>query len=156
MAVEVFFDIYQRHQSKYPLALNIKADGLQTELKRLLDAFNIENYFTFDMSVPDGIIYCRRGFRTYTRQSEYEPVPPYYELASGIWLDEFDGHWITDDVINRHLELGKSICIVSPDLHKRDFRREWEHYKHLESKIGKDRLMLCTDFPEKAQEFFNV
>lgn len=156
MPVEAFFEIYRRHNASLPLALNIKADGLQSELMRLIADYGIESYFVFDMAVPDGLLYCRQKFRAYTRHSEYEPVPPYYELAHGVWLDEFNGHWITDDVIERHLAQGKQLCIVSPDLHKRDYRSEWEHYRRLESRIGKGKLMLCTDFPEQAQEFFNA
>lgn len=155
LPAETFFDIYRRHRQPLPLALNIKADGLQAELQRLLAEYQIENYFVFDMAVPDGLVYARQQFRAYTRHSEYEPTPPYYELAQGVWLDEFNGHWLTDEVIEQHLERGKSLCIVSPDLHKRDYRQEWEHYRRLEAKIGPNTLMICTDFPEQAREFFN-
>jgi len=65
---------------------------MQVELVRLLAAYKITNYFVFDMAVPDGIIYARLNMTTYTRQSEYESVPPFYELAEGVWLDEFNGH----------------------------------------------------------------
>lgn len=156
LTVEAFFDIYKSHQQPLPLALNVKADGLQAELKRLLTEYEIDNYFVFDMAVPDGLLYVRQQFRTYTRHSEYEPVPPYYELAQGVWLDEFNGHWLEDDVIEQHLANGKSLCIVSPDLHKRDHLQEWQHYRQLESRIGRNKIMLCTDFPEHAQEFFNA
>jgi len=154
--VEEFFAIYQAAGRRLPLALNIKADGLQQELKRLLLAHDIQEYFVFDMAVPDGLLYARQGFQTYTRNSEFEISPAYYDLAGGVWLDEFEGHWITDAVIEAHLAKGKSLCIVSPDLHKRDNAQEWKHYRELEKSIGHNRLMLCTDFPEQAQEYFNA
>lgn len=156
MPVEEFFDLYKHYQKPLPLALNIKADGLQTELKALLAAYDIDNYFVFDMAVPDGLLYARQQFKTFTRHSEYEPVPPYYELAQGVWLDEFNCHWLTEEIIAQHLANEKSLCIVSPDLHKRDYQQEWEHYKQIEARIGKGRVMLCTDAPEQAQEFFNA
>jgi glycerophosphoryl diester phosphodiesterase len=155
MSAEQFFDIYKSAKQELPLALNIKADGLQLELARLLALYEINNYFVFDMAVPDGLLYARQGLHTYTRHSEYEPQPAYYELAQGVWLDEFNDHWLTDTVIEAHLAADKSICIVSPELHKRNHAQEWLQYQHLEAKIGKDRLMLCTDFPEQAREFFN-
>ena len=155
LPAEAFFDIYQRHGGKLPLALNIKADGLQGELKRLLTRYGIDNYFVFDMAVPDGLLYARQQFNTYTRQSEYEPTPAYYELAHGVWLDEFNGHWLMDEVIEQHLARGKSLCIVSPDLHRRDHREAWQHYRRLEQRIGRDKIIICTDFPEQAREFFN-
>ena len=155
MPLEVFFEIYKGHRAFLPLALNIKADGLQSELERLLTEYQIENYFVFDMAVPDGLLYAKQKFRTFTRHSEYEPMPPYYELAHGVWLDEFNGHWLTDEVIEQHLAQQKDLCIVSPDLHKRNYQEEWQHYRQLEAKIGKDKIMICTDFPEQAQEYFN-
>lgn len=155
MPAETFFEIYRSFSKSLPLALNIKADGLQVELKALLRHFQIDNYFVFDMAVPDSLLYARQQFTTYTRHSEFEPVPPYYELAQGVWLDEFNGHWLTDAIIEAHLAKGKSLCIVSPDLHRRDNTQEWDHYRQLEARIGRDRIMLCTDFPEQAQEFFN-
>jgi len=154
MPLEFFFEIYKKHKTPLPLALNIKADGLQLELKRLLAQYQIDSYFVFDMAVPDGLLYARNQMHTYTRHSEYEKEPPYYEQAEGVWLDEFSSHWLTDEVIEHHLSKGKSVCIVSPELHKRDNTLEWRHYRELETTIGKDKIMLCTDFPEQAREFF--
>ena len=95
MPLEVFFQLYLQNVTRPTLALNVKADGLQIELERQLTTFGIENYFVFDMAVPDGLLYIRQGMITYTRQSEYEPIPSYYDVANGIWLDEFNGHWLT-------------------------------------------------------------
>jgi glycerophosphoryl diester phosphodiesterase len=155
MPLEFFFETYNKFNARLPLALNIKADGLQVELKRLLALYLIESYFVFDMAVPDGLLYLKNQMHTFTRQSEHETEPPYFDMAQGVWLDEFNGHWISDEVITRHIEKRKSVCIVSPELHKRDNTKEWQHYKNLENTIGKDKIMLCTDFPEQAQEFFN-
>lgn len=155
ITVDEFFEIYKDFKASLPLALNIKADGLQTELKLLLTKYKVENYFVFDMAVPDGLQYAKQKFQIFTRHSEYESQPPYYDIAQGVWLDEFNGHWISDEIIEMHLRQNKALCIVSPDLHKRDHQQEWKHYKDLEAKIGKDKIMLCTDFPEQAQEYFN-
>jgi hypothetical protein len=156
MTLETFFKIYLQYPGRPTLALNIKADGLQAALQSQLKLFGIKNYFVFDMAVPDGILYLTRGMATFTRHSEYEPVPPYYEKAHGVWLDEFDGHWLSDAVIEKHLSNSKAVCIVSPELHKRSYEKELQDYRELEKKIGKDRLMLCTDLPEHAKEFFNA
>jgi len=155
MKLDAFLQIYLEYPSRPTLALNIKADGLQTELHRQLTMSGIVNYFVFDMAVPDGILYLRSGMNTYTRQSEYEPIPPYYAKAHGVWLDEFYEHWLSDEVIENHIAAGKAVCLVSPELHKRPYASEWAHYRQLEESLGKDVLMLCTDFPMHAKEFFN-
>jgi len=154
ISVEKFFEIYKSSNSDLPLALNIKADGLQVKLKELLNEYEIANYFVFDMSVPDGLGYLKHNLKSFTRESEYEKVPSFYDEACGIWLDEFQGHWINEDVIKKHIENNKQICIVSPDLHKRDYTKEWREYKEIEQKLGINNLMICTDYPEIAKEFF--
>lgn len=60
------------------VALNIKADGLQTKLRQLLDQYSCSRYFVFDMSVPDMLSYLDAGIRTFIRRSEFERYP---ELA---------------------------------------------------------------------------
>lgn len=154
--LEEFLTLYKKYSANLPLALNIKADGLQENLKSELKYFDIENYFVFDMSVPDGLMYLKAGLKTFTRQSEYEKQPSFYEEASGVWLDEFHSHWIDLNVIKQHLQHGKRVCIVSPDLHKRDHLFEWQHYKDIITYLDYDvsNLMICTDYPEEARRFF--
>jgi glycerophosphoryl diester phosphodiesterase len=148
-------DIYSEYGGNLTLAFNIKSDGLQMKLKKLLEEYDIKNYFVFDMSIPDGLQYLKEDIALFTRESEYEVSPAFYVEASGIWLDEFKGHWITQEVIERHINSHKKLCIVSPDLHKREYQKEWEHYKKIEKKLGLNNIMICTDFPEIARGFFN-
>lgn len=156
ITVKEMFEIYNRYNNTLPLALNIKADGLQIKLKELLEEYNITNYFVFDMSIPDGLQYIKNNIKSFTRESEYEKMPSFYDEACGIWLDEFQGHWIDKEVIKKHIENNKQICIVSPDLHKREYQKEWQHYKEIETELGISNLMICTDYPEVAKEFFNA
>ena len=140
-----------------PLALNIKADGLQNLLKNLLEKYQIQNYFCFDMSVPDMRGFECLGLNFFTRQSEIEPNPALYDTAQGVWCDEFYSHWISESTILAHLENGKKVAIVSPELHKREYLSAWKHYKQIiESNAlsGDSRIFLCTDFPHLAREFF--
>lgn len=154
ISVKEMFEIYNKYDNDLPLALNIKADGLQVKLKELLEEYNLNNYFVFDMSVPDGLQYLKQNIKSFTRESEYEKAPSFYDEACGIWLDEFQGHWITKEVVEKHIKNNKQICIVSPDLHKREYKKEWQHYKEIEKELGIDNLMICTDYPEEAKEFF--
>jgi len=155
ISVKEMFEIYNKYDGTLPLALNIKSDGLQVKLKELLVKYNIKNYFVFDMSVPDGLGYLKNNIKVFTRESEYEKIPSFYDEAYGVWLDEFQGHWINKEVIEKHIKNSKQICIVSPDLHKREYKKEWQHYKEIEKELGIDNLMICTDYLEIAKEFFN-
>ena len=140
-----------------PLALNTKADGLQNLLKNLLEKYRITNYFCFDMSVPDMRIFAKSGLKFFTRQSEIEPNPALYDDAKGVWCDEFYNHWISKETILGHLENGKKVAIVSPELHKRDYKNAWQNYAQILQSCklqNNPNIFLCTDFPLLAQEFF--
>lgn len=154
MNVEQFFQIYNQYDKTLPLALNIKADGLQEQLKALLEKYDIQNYFVFDMSVPDGLQYLKHDITSFTRQSEYENNPSFYNKAKGIWLDEFHKHWIDKTILENHISNKKEICIVSPDLHKRSYEKEWSNYLEIENALHINNLMICTDYPEQARDFF--
>ncbi len=153
ISFQKFLEIYGEYNKDLPLALNIKSDGLQLKLKEALARNKIENYFLFDMSIPDALGYLRNEVKNvFTRQSEYEKDPSFYEKANGVWLDSFEEDWFDNNLISAHLARGKMVCIVSPELHKRSHLESWKKYKFLSTEKN---LFLCTDFPEEAHEFFN-
>lgn len=156
MPLSRFLEIYTSYPTRPPLALNIKADGLQALLKAALQRYAVDNCFVFDMAVPDALSYLRQGFCTFTRHSEYEPVPAYYSAANGVWLDAFEAEWLDLSVLQGHLQAGKQVCIVSPELHGRPHATAWQHYRELARQLSGAQLMLCTDLPEQAQEFFHA
>ena len=131
-----------------PLALNIKSDGLYNELKRLLKQYDISDYFVFDMSVPDTIGYIGMNFAS--RVSEYEKELPFYGYSSHVWLDCFNSDWFSADEVEEHISQGKKVCVVSPELHKRDYRAMWQMLKN----ICSEDVMICTDMPNLAKDFF--
>lgn len=132
-----------------PLALNIKADGLAGPVRDALDAAYPDGHdaFVFDMAVPDMRGYFAAGVPVFTRMSEVEPEPAFLDKAAGVWLDAFEGEWFDAGTIGRLLDAGKRVCVVSPELHRRDHRPLWERLIPL---AGRDGLSLCTDLPEDA------
>ena len=133
------------------LALNIKADGLAELILDLLRKYHHTNYFTFDMSLPDARCQQQLGLRYFTGLSDLLPHPPLFEHAAGVWLDCFDSDWYDAAVVNRLLEQGKQVCVVSSDLHHRPYKELWEKCRAVRS----SDFMLCTDHPQEAEEFFN-
>lgn len=147
-------DIFNQYSTHPTLALNIKSDGLQDKIIEILQDKSVDNYFLFDMSVPDHLVSIKKGLKCYTRHSEFETTPSLYEQSDGVWLDCFLGDWIDSAVIQEHLNNGKRICIVSPELHKRDPLTAWEKYRNSAIIMNSDQVTLCTDVPEQAMEFF--
>ncbi|MDN5554340.1 hypothetical protein [Prevotella sp.] len=144
------FEMYNQCHCDMTLALNIKADGLQDVMKLLLEKYDIKNYFFFDMSVCDTILYTENKLTIATRQSEYEKEYPFYDDSEFVWLDYFNKD-ATLNEIERHLRRGKKVCLVSPDLHKRPYQGQWDTIK----RIDDNNLYLCTDYPDKAKEYFS-
>ncbi|MBS1970397.1 MAG: hypothetical protein JSU04_08815 [Bdellovibrionales bacterium] len=156
MLAEDFFSLPKI--SMVPLALNIKADGLQTLLKESLSRYNITNYFLFDASIPDLLVAVAKELNSYSRLSEYEGFSAVDEKTSGFWLDQFHGLWFTEAYIRTILSSNKKICIVSSELHKRDHIPLWNTLKKIYRDIPKNlaqNMQVCTDYPLEFRGFLN-
>ncbi|MBE4916830.1 hypothetical protein INF70_21775, partial [Enterobacter cloacae complex sp. P4RS] len=153
--LEALFAEYKAMDASSILALNIKSDGLALHVKEMLIKYGISNYFCFDMSVPDTIAYMRAGLKVASRISEYEPEGLLTELTNTIWLDGFNSSGLNIESLLRWLDDEKSVCVVSPELHGRDPTPLWSELKCIPRRsLLLSNIMLCTDLPEQAQEFF--
>ncbi len=150
---DTFLQLYKNINNDVVLALNIKSDGLTDSLKKKLKEYDISNYFVFDMSIPDTIHYKKQKVTFFIRQSEFEKELPFYEEADGVWLDMFKTDWVNEDVLNYHLNHDKKVCIVSPELHKRDHSNFWNELKKWNC-INDENLFMCTDFINEAKRNF--
>ena len=136
-----------------PIISNHIANVFCKKLFDFLKVHSIENYFVFDMSIPDTIMYLKEGMNVFIRQSEHELGKSFYESASGIWLDAFERVWYSEELVKKHLNNGKKVAIVSSELHNREYLKHWTFLKSWNI-INNDNLILCTDLPEKAIKFF--
>ncbi len=155
-SVAGLFEQYNNYQKKGTLALNIKADGLSVMLLDMLKKYKIEEYFVFDMSIPETLRYLSLHMNVFLRYSEYEAAnAELYINAKGIWLDTFKNIWFNESFVNSQLNLGKKIAFVSPELHGRNELELWVFIKennwHLSSQV-----LLCTDLPDAAKKYFNL
>lgn len=151
-----FMELVEKQQKSsgglLTLALNIKSDGLAYKMSQSLNKYSKSDFFVFDMSVPDMRSYFEVGIPVFTRMSEVEKDPAWLDKSVGVWLDGFETEWYGVDVICDLLGRQKRVCIVSPELHCRSHILLWERLKLLQNKQG---LLLCTDYPELAADFFN-
>jgi glycerophosphoryl diester phosphodiesterase len=153
LALGAVVEALQASDSTGMLGVNVKADGLQAALAGVLIDLDATRWFAFDMSVPDAVEYLRRGLPTFTRHSDVEREPVLYEAASGVWLDDFGGGWLGEEHVAAHLGRGKSVVVVSPELHGRDHLTAWQQWRRWDA-WGKPGLWLCTDHPHDAEEMF--
>lgn len=149
-ADEVFM-MYREVNSDKPLAIDIKADGLQDMLLELFNKYDIYNYFLVDMSVCDTIPYINKRLRIASRSSEFEPTLPFYKDSVVVWIDYFDGRASIIEEMEKYIRDGKIPCVVSPELHGLPYENMWKALKSL-----RGEFYLCTDYPDKAKQFFNT
>jgi glycerophosphoryl diester phosphodiesterase len=146
-------DLCSKFPDSRPLALNVKSDGMQKAMRDELARCATTGHYVFDMSVPDTLGYLREGIPVFTRLSEFEPVPAFAAKAVGVWLDAFESDWFDIDSVRDLVERGKHVCVVSPELHGRDHAGVWKRLLDSPS-CGSPLLSICTDFPDRAAEYF--
>jgi hypothetical protein len=150
LTFEKFLSIYKESKCTGILALNVKADGLQKQIKSSLDQYQITNYVLFDMSIPDTVITKKYGLKYLSRYSDIELELCLFDQAAGVWMDEFSEGCFSLERLQWLIEKGKPVFVVSPELHGRDHLDRWgelKDYSHF-------NLILCTDFPDTARDFF--
>ena len=120
------------------IILNVKSEGIEEEVLRLIKKYNISDYFFLDSSIPSMIKHIKKGWSKFAvRFSEFEPI----ELASR-FSDKVDWVWV--DCFNclpldekSYYELKKyfKICLVSPELQGHplslieDFKKQIKDFK---------------------------
>lgn len=135
------------------LALNIKADGLQKKINKILSNFSSLDYFFFDMSIPDMKSYILNKERVFTRISNLEKFPIYLNDAIGVWLDNFEEEiWYDLNFIKKLLD-DKLVCLVSPELHGYSNEKLWNMIMPIKDNKN---LLLCTDKPLEARKKFKL
>lgn len=137
-----------------PLALNVKADGLAEATAALLSEFTVREAFVFDMSIPDQLAWLRAGVPALTRWSDVEPTPVLADQSSGVWLDSMHADlWWSPRDVERLVESGRVVAFVSSELHGRAHEPLWQHIRN-QRWAEHNNVLLCTDFPDAAEEFF--
>ncbi|WP_235610978.1 PI-PLC domain-containing protein [Candidatus Enterovibrio altilux] len=98
----------------------------------------------------------KKGLTSFSRYSEYEPRTLLWGECAGIWYDSFSDMTVDEVLFTELLNLGKKIAVASPELHGKDYKTLWKKLYYLPSFVlDSKNLILCTDIPEIAREYFN-
>ena len=134
------------------LIVNVKEEGLEDHLIKILKNSGIINYFILDETIPYIIKYCNSGFSKFAlRVSLWEDLSSAVKIVetmdckpSWIWLDTFNGEISIDHAdIKKLKSLNLKICLVSPELHP--------EYKH---KVPNDTFV--KQFENLGRENFDA
>lgn len=101
------------------IILNIKSEGIEEEVLRLVKKYKVPDYFFLDSSIPFMIKYIKKGWSKFAvRFSEHEPLElalSFKEKVDWVWVDCFNYLPLNEKI---YLTLKKhfKICVVSPEL----------------------------------------
>ena len=152
---EDFFALFRAYPNA-TIALNIKELGSEDALIGLLEHEDVAGQtFLFDMELLESQAgKTARAFRRLhptiriaariSDRGESVTQALNIDVASVIWLDEFDGPCFTEADVHRLKHAGRSIYAVSPDLHGQPAeacRNRWLDF----IRWGVDGI--CTDYP---------
>ena len=118
------------------LILNVKEEGLEEEILRLLKNKCLSNFFILDESFPFIRKWALAGTEEFAiRVSEYESYRTALALAANlqkknrkigwVWVDCFEGNPLPASEIIALKNGGYKICYVSPELHHLSHRDVW-------------------------------
>ena len=118
-----YFEDYLQKYKNGTLILNIKSERIEIECLKLLEKYNINNYFFLDSSFP--MIYLlNKDYQNNNiacRFSEYENLNNFIDnknMYSTIWVDCFTIFPLNKENYKLVKNENKKICIVSPELQK--------------------------------------
>lgn len=116
------FSEYMKHFHHRFLILNVKCEGIEADVRKIVRARGVTDYFFLDLSFPAAAKLARQGEnRIALRVSEHEPIEGVMAMkgrARWIWLDCFTRYpfprapWSS---ISRSFD----ICLVAPELQGR-------------------------------------
>ena len=111
---------FLRHVGKRFMIVNIKSEGIEWEVLRVLKEQSIEEFFLLDCSFPMLVKLSALGEkRLGIRFSEYESIETVYSmkgLVDWVWIDCFTRNPLTKEMETTLHTLGFKLCFVSPEL----------------------------------------
>lgn len=130
------------------IIFNVKCDGLEDRVLKLVARHGIQDYFFLDLANPTLINLARQGVsQVAVRYSEFEPIEfalAFAGQADWVWIDCFTRLPLDPEIyqlLHRHFK----ICLVSPELQK--------HPRHMIQSFRQQLRQMpidavCTDYCE--------
>ncbi len=133
------------------LILNVKEEGLEEQIIRLMASKGIEDYFFLDQSFPFLIRTSNSGVRrSAVRVSDFEGLAAARALAGSIdwaWIDFFTDFPLSRDNNEELVKLGYKLCIVSPELHGKSAQTEIPSLRRRLTQLKIAPAAICTKHP---------
>lgn len=134
------------------LILNVKEEGLESSVLKLMNQYKINNFFFLDQSFP----FLRKTAvmgesRCAVRVSEYENIETVLSLSGmvdWVWVDCFTSFPLDKEEANQLKKSGFKLCIVSPELQGREKRSQVEEFRRQIEQLGIKGDAVCTKYSD--------
>jgi hypothetical protein len=140
------FEEYLKNYNHGTMILNIKSEGIETRVLKLIQQHNIKSYFFLDCSFPMINFLSSKGERNIAlRFSEFEGIDTISLMSKKIewiWVDCFTKLPISFKNYKMLKDLNYKLCLVSPELQNQDLKLEL--YKDYLQKEGIIFNAICT------------
>jgi len=155
---ETFHD-WINHFEHESIILNVKEEGLEEKLIKIMKDYEIDKYFFLDQSFPFLVKYANKGHsKSAIRFSEFESIDTVFSLEGKIewvWVDYFSQFPLKKKESYLLHNKGFNICLVSPEL--QGFNPEVEIIK-LQNFIKNNDIIfdtVCTKYPLLWESFMS-
>jgi len=120
------FEEYLKNYKHGTMILNIKSEGIEAEVSKLITKYNIKNYFFLDCSFPMINLLSSKGEKNIAlRFSEFEGLDTIRLMSqkvNWVWVDCFTKLSISIKNYKILKSLNYKLCLVSPDLQNQDHK----------------------------------
>ena len=146
------FEDWIRSYHHGTLILNVKEEGLESSVLKLMNQYKINDFFFLDQSFP----FLRKTAvmgesRCAIRVSEYENIETVLSLSGmvdWVWVDCFTRFPLNKDEANRLKNSGFKLCFVSPELQGREKRSQVIEFRHQIEQLGIKGDAVCTKYTD--------
>lgn len=120
------FEEYLKYYDHGTLILNIKSEGIETSVLRLIKQYKIKSYFFLDCSFPLINSLSLKGERNIAlRFSEFEGIDTIRSMSEKIdwvWVDCFTKLSLSVKDFKLLKSLNYKLCLVSPELQNQELK----------------------------------
>ncbi len=135
------------------LILNIKSEGIEYKVLKILKFYKIKKYFFLDSSFPMIVNLIKKKEKNialrFSDLESIETIKNFRYMVDWVWLDCFKKIPLDVKIYKLLRKYKYKICLVSPELHGRRVKNERAINLIKQKKINID--MLCTKI-----KFFNA
>lgn len=165
----ILFSEWLTHFNHRFLIVNVKEEGLEASVLRLLERHGVSDFFILDESFPFIRKWALAGLSKFAvRVSEFEDKKTVLNLAEWlksqgkkidwVWVDSFTGNTPLPECMAALRAAGLKVCIVSPELHHVEDPASWQsHVENFIRSIKKAEIKpdaVCSKLPKTWQESF--